>query len=424
VLETTSGGARGARRQNVFSGSVVVDSRNTSGLGKRDIPPLVAVYTANLKDNQRQEIAFSRDGGTTWEEYAGNPVIDIHNPDFRDPKVFWHEATRKWVMVVSLAKDKEVCFYGSDDLIHWSMLSEFGPAGALGSPNWECPNLFPLRVENQPNQTRWVLKIDLGNGAYAGGSGAEYFVGEFDGEKFRSEQARELWVDYGKDFYAAQVWSDLPASGRRTVWLGWMNNWSYAQDVPTSPWRGAMTVPRELRLGSSPQGWRLIQAPIRELKRLRGRHFQLRDQDMGRANRALETQSVRGEALEIQAVFDFCVARPFGMKVRRGPSEETVVGYDPGRQEMFVDRNQSGAVDFNKEFPGKQAGPLAVEGKTMKFHVFVDASSVEVFGDDGRIVFTELIFPDPESRGLVFFAEHGQVRLAALDIWQLRSIWS
>jgi fructan beta-fructosidase len=245
-----------------FSGSVVVDARNSSGLGKRDIPPLVAVYTANLQDNQRQEIAFSRDGGTTWEEYSGNSVIDIHNPDFRDPKVFWHEATRKWVMVVSLAKDKKVRIYGSEDLIHWSMLSEFGPAGALGSPNWECPNLFPLSAENQPNQTRWVLKIDLGNGAFARGSGAEYFEGEFDGEKFRSEQAGELWVDYGKDFYAAQVWSDLQAWGR-TVWLGWMNNWWYAQDVPTSPWRGAMTVPRQLTLRSSTEGWRLIQAPFR-----------------------------------------------------------------------------------------------------------------------------------------------------------------
>jgi fructan beta-fructosidase len=327
-------------------------------------------------------------------------------------------------MVVSLAKDKKVRFYGSEDLVHWRMLSEFGPAGALGSPNWECPNLFPLRVENQANQTRWVLKIDLGNGAYAGGSGAEYFVGEFDGEKFRSEQARELWVDYGKDFYAAQVWSDLPAWGRRTVWLGWMNNWSYAQDVPTSPWRGAMTVPRQLTLRSSPEGWRMIQAPVRESRILRGNHFQLRDQDLARANRALESESVRGEALEIQTAFEFRGAQPFGMKVRRGRSEETLVGYDPGRQEMFVDRTESGAVDFSKDFAGKQAGPLAVEGKSVKFHVLVDASSVEVFGNDGRIVLTELIFPDPKSRGLEFFAEHGKVRLAALDIWELRSIWS
>ena len=145
----------------------------------------------------------------------GNPVVDLGLKDFRDPKVFWHEPTRRWVMVTVLADQHKVRFFGSPDLKRWEVLSDFGPAGATGGV-WECPDLFPLAVDGNPADTRWVLDVDLNPGGQAGGSGGQYFVGTFDGTTFVNDNPPDttLWVDYGKDFYATLSFSDIPISGR------------------------------------------------------------------------------------------------------------------------------------------------------------------------------------------------------------------
>src|SRR4051812_31331668 len=228
----------------IFSGSAVVDRDNTSGFGTGGKPPLVAIYTGHGKGKQTQNIAWSSDRGRTWTKFEGNPVIDINSAEFRDPKVFWHAPTKKWVMVVSRPDQRKVLFFGSKDLKKWEQVGEFGPQGEVRGI-WECPDLFELPIEGDPqNQTRWVLVVNINGGTPAGGSGCQYFVGTFDGKTFTNANPKEtvLWADYGADFYAAQSWSDLPR-GRKRTWIAWMSNWQYANQEPTSPWRTAMTVP-------------------------------------------------------------------------------------------------------------------------------------------------------------------------------------
>lgn len=412
----------------IFSGSAVVDRSNSSGLCAArvggDKSCLIAIYTGHTEKNQTQNIAFSNDRGRTWTKYAQNPVIDIGERDFRDPKVIWHEATRRWVMVAVLAKEKKVRFYGSTNLRDWKHLSDFGPAGATGGI-WECPDLFRLNIEGQPGKSKWVLKVDLNPGAVAGGSGGQYFVGEFDGTKFTNDNApeRKLWIDYGKDFYAAQSWSNLPGEGKESVWLGWLNNWQYANKTPTAPWRGAQSIPRVATLRAYPEGVRLVQRPVSELQKLRTAHFGLKNESVEKANALLGANNFGGDALEIIAEFEPGAASEFGFRVRKGAGEETNVAYSTASQQLSVDRTKSGAVSFDNNFPGRHAAPLPLEKNRVRLHIFVDRSSVEVFGNDGRAVITDLIFPKPDSRGVEIYATGGAAKLVSLDIWKLKSAW-
>ena len=404
----------------IFSGSAVVDWKNTSGLCRGGEPCLIAVYTGHSREKQTQNLAFSHDRGRTWTKYAGNPVIDIDSREFRDPKVIWHEPSAKWVMAVVLAQERKVRFYGSKDLARWEQLSDFGPAGATGGV-WECPDLFELPVDGNRRRKKWVLIVNLNPGGVAGGSGAQYFVGHFDGRVFKSDGApgQALWADYGKDFYAAQSWSDVPASDGRRLWIAWMSNWEYANKAPTSPWRNAQSLPRSLALKTYPVGVRLVQQPAVELQRLRGLH----DQFGGERVAGEKALSTAGETLEILAEFEPGLASEFGLKVRQGAGEETVIGYETATQQLFVDRTKSGEAGFAPSFAGRHAGPLPLEGNRVRLHIFVDRSSVEVFGNDGRTVITDLVFPDPQSTRVALYARGGQARLWSLDLWKLRPAW-
>lgn len=223
--------------EDIFSGSIVVDHDNTSGFGGQDAdtnPPLVAVYTNNntvLNPQapmiQAQSLAYSTDGGYTWEKYEGNPVFDRGSQNFREPKVFWHEGDDGegyWVMAVVEATDHEVLLYRSDELKDWDYLSTFGPA----------------------NNTRWVLSVNLNPGAVGGGSGGQYFVGDFDGTTFTADGEGERWLDWGRDYYAAVSYDNVPDD--RRIMTVWMNNWDYALTSPGYPWRSAMSLPREVSL--------------------------------------------------------------------------------------------------------------------------------------------------------------------------------
>jgi len=395
----------------IFSGSAVVDWNNTSGFGVDGAPPLIAIYTGHSAQ-QTQNIAYSTDRGRAWTKYAGNPVLDIGSSQFRDPKVLWHEESRQWIMVTALADRQKIRFDVSPDLKKWTRLSDFGPAGQTDN-EWECPDLFPMNVEGEPDRQKWILKVDV-NYSILG----QYFVGHFNGTRFINDNPSEqvLRVDYGKDFYAAQSWSDAP-NGRR-VWIGWMNNWDYANAIPTSPWRGLFSVPRELSLREFPEGLRLVQQPIEELKRLRKLMYHVNDSDIASVNVQLAALKM-GIAQEIMIEFALDAAREFGIKVRKGANEETLIGYDAQTQEMFVDRIRSGDSAFSDKFTGIQRAPLAPEQGKIKLHIFMDSCSVEVFGNDGRAVISDLIFPDPQSVGVEFFSSAGETRLNALDIWAL-----
>lgn len=407
-----------------FSGSAVVDAHDTAGFGAG---ALVAIYTGHhvADDREDQRLAYSRDGGETWTVYDGNPVLDRGGVHFRDPKVFWHEPTGRWVMVVLRAVDRVAQFYGSDNLKSWTLLSEFGEAeastsgyGAPNVPNWECPDLFELPVEGEPGETRWVLKVDIGDNAIAGGSGGQYFVGRFDGERFHPDHPPEktLWLDHGRDFYAAQSWNHAP-DGRRT-WIGWMSNWRYAGTTPTFPWRGQMSVPRELRLVRTPRGIRLRQRPVPELTSARGDRWEQREVPIPAGVQRLD---VEGEALDLEVVFEAGTAARYGLYVRVGAGQATRIGYDVPSGRLYVDRMGAGEPAFHPEFPAVHAAIVRPDrlGR-VALRVIVDVGSVEVFANGGEAVISDLVFPDSASRGVALFAEGGEARASVVRAWSLR----
>jgi fructan beta-fructosidase len=427
-----------------FSGCAVVDHHNSSGFGLNGKPLLVLIFTGHIdaKQIQDQRLAFSNDRGRTWTIFEGNPVLDIGQNDFRDPKVFWHEASRRWVMLLALANDCKLQFYGSSNLRDWTHLSDWGPFSSH-EWNWEVPELFELPVldsnradsnradSNRADsngdgssdligETRWVLKVDVGTGGPFGGSAGMYFLGQFDGERFIADDPNlslstpANWLDFGKDFYAPITFANLPDD--RLIWLGWMNNWQYAAQTPTSPWRGAMSIPRTIGLKRFSSGLELVQQPVRELEKLRGKHHRFTDLQLEAGSKILE---IRGERLEIIAEFKLETASEFGLKVRVGPNNESIVGYNSSSQELFVDRRKSGQIDFSEHFTGRHSGPLPPEDGLLHLHIFVDSCSLEVFGNQGRTVITDLIFPESNATGLELFVTDGGVQLFSLNVWEL-----
>jgi len=412
---------------DAWSGSAVVDWRDTSGLFG-GAPGLVAIFTHYKDGLQSQSIAYSADKGRTWTKYAGNPVLP--NPgtkDFRDPKVLWHSETERWVMVVSV--DRRVHFYSSPNLIDWTFESEFGENQGSQAAVWECPDLFPLPVDGRADDVRWVLHVSIGDNEETDGSTAQYFVGSFDGRSFANElpSGEARWTDFGRDFYAAVSYSDLPASDGRRIWLGWMSNWMYPFDAPTSPWKGAMSVPRSLALRTEGGAIRLTQEPIAELKRLRATETKLRDIAVHDETLALD---YRGIAYELEAVVAWDRVDEFGIRLRTSPGREaTVAGFDARSGELYLDRTRSGYSDMQHRTGGParfakrfRASRLR-ESRELKLRAFVDASSVELFFDDGLQVFTTLIYPAAESDGVELFADGGSVVFRELTVYDLNTIW-
>jgi sucrose-6-phosphate hydrolase SacC (GH32 family) len=291
------------------------------------------------------------------------------------------------------------------------------------------PDLFELPVDGpgrceggDAGDRRWVLVIGVGSGGRAGGTGTQYFIGEFDGTTFTSENAREtvLWADHGADFYAAQSWNGV-AHGRR-IWAAWMNNWTYAQDIPTSTWRGTLTLPRELALTRTAQGIRLVQQPVAELQSLRKKRWRWDNESIAAGSSLLDDLS--GETLEILAGFQVdgaTTADRVGFRLRTGEDEHTTIAYAVEDRTLFVDRAQSGQADFHPGFPAIHTAEMRPIDDAVRLHIFVDRSSVEVFGNDGQVVMTERIFPDGDSVGLELFAEGGKAVLRSLDIYALNA---
>ncbi|OGQ17124.1 MAG: hypothetical protein A2138_23680 [Deltaproteobacteria bacterium RBG_16_71_12] len=404
-----------AQLGSVFSGTAVADRTNSSGLcGGPSC--LVAVFTHAFGDDgqQKQSIAASTDGGRTFTEYADNPVIP--NPglvDFRDPKVLWHAPTSRWVM--ALAAGDRAHFYTSPDLKSWTKVSELGPFDGLEGA-WECPDLFPLALGGVE---KWVFKLDRNVGLGEPDNMGFTMVGAFDGERFVPETTPPgRRIDQGPDFYAAQSFNDAP-DGRR-VWLGWRESWQYALGTPTDPWRGSMSIPRELSLVDDGAGPLLVQRPVPELRALRGAcpiasHASI-DVSTGSSD---ALAGVEGDALEISLVVEPRDARSAGIGLRRGDGEETRVGYDRERGVVFVDRTTSGDVLFASSFGARFEAPMALRDGGMPLTIFVDRASVEVFADGGRAVLSVNIYPLPSSVGLAPFAEGGPARLRDVDVQRL-----
>ncbi|UHG92783.1 glycoside hydrolase family 32 protein [Spirosoma oryzicola] len=411
----------------IYSGSCVIDKTNTSGFGQDGRVPMVAIYTGARQDNQSQHIAYSLDKGRTWIKYTRNPIIDLKRKDFRDPKVFWHEPSQHWVMIVLLPTDKKALFYKSSNLKEWTKAGEF-TANDSPASIWECPDLVEVPVDGTMER-KWVLMLSMGNNGPAGGSGMQYYVGQFNGSTFINEsKPGELrYVDWGKDYYAAITFNNLPRRGNRgAISIGWMNNLQYANDVPTTPFRGAMTLPRELRLVKVPapvNRYELRQQPIQELKPLLGPTFQWTGTDVAQLNQSLASNSLSSDTywlqLELEAAKTGVGVRVKKEEAAQGKGEETVIGYDPASQQLYVDRSRSGHVGFKKEFPGRFTAPLKPQNGRISLQIWVDRSSIEVFGNNGEVTLTNQIFPKSDSRGIEFFGEG----LRSVLIRSVEPIW-
>ena len=232
-----------------------------------------------------------------------------------------------------------------------------------------------------------------------------------------------LWFDYGPDYYAAVSWSDVPKSDGRRLWIGWMNNWQYGQDVPTSPWRSAMSIPREVGLRKTAEGIRLVQKPAREMESLRDQHFQFKGGSLAEANAWLAKNHIAGQQLEIVVEFESQDAGMEGIKVLQGEKEATVIGVNRDRGQVFLDRSQSGIVNFHPKFSGVYDAPLTRRDGKVKLHIFVDAGSVEAFANDGERAFTSLVFPAADSRNVEFFGTEQGAKIHSLNVWTLKSSW-
>jgi len=421
----------------IFSGSTVEDRDNTSGLcagpGQKSPGCLVAIYTGASQDKQNQNLAVSVDGGTTWTKYPGNPVLDLGLKDFRDPKVFWHAATRNWVMVVALPDQHKVRFYHSKNLRQWELGGEFGPAGATGGV-WECPDLMELPVREPAGKRdalgkivagRWVLSVNLNPGGPQGGSADQYFIGQFDGAHFTEDHpgSGPHWADWGKDFYASTSFSNTPP-GQDRLWIAWMGNWNYARNLPSLPGRGEMTVARKVYLRQpldrtsatpSQEPLLLVQQPVLSTPSFRPSAALFGSspyQTITQANEHIAAQKLTGSAYLMRVTLDTGDAAEAGVRLRRSTAdpnqaaqEETVVGIDRATGRIFVDRSRSGKTDWAPEFPARVWAPLKhSQANSIRLEIVVDRNSIEVFAEDGETVFTELIYPSATSQGISFYS--------------------
>jgi fructan beta-fructosidase len=398
----------------IFSGSAVIDKENTSGLKTSDQEDvMVAIFTHHGEDNEKQSIAYSNDRGRTWTKYKGNPVIE--NPgikDFRDPKVFWHEPSEKWIM--SLACGDEIQFYGSPNLINWTFLSAFGKEYGAHGGVWECPDLIQLEVEGE-KEKKWVLIVSISPGGPNGGSVVQYFIGDFDGTVFTCDDEKETvkWADFGRDFYAAVTWSDLP----EPIWIGWMSNWQYANQVPTDPFRSVMSIPREVTLREDNQEWKLVQKPI-DLSMLY-KDPVLQNEDVT----LLPSEPEQIELNELQAIVEAKVIQNHSSLFTltlKGENEQIQIEFDRVKQEVRVDRTQSGNVSFSEHFPSVDQMPLH---HLNDFKLIVDRSSIELFVNEGSSVMTELFYPSEQPYTLEWKAADGEIHLSNVSIHPIESTW-
>jgi len=562
-----------------YTGSVVVDEEHSGGFTASTEPPMVAIYTAHRKSDGLESQCLSiSTNHTMFDYYHGNPVLDIRSKSFRDPDVFWHSPSQRWIMVVALPDERKVNFYASTNLKSWQYLSQFGPTGAHEQV-WEVPNLFQLPLNGDTNDMKWVLICGMGPNK------EQFFVGNFNGTNFvvdarcgaflregagmpghvfadfestnyngwsvegtafgtgpcaggrprarclgtrfacssqgdkaatgrlvsnsflisdncinfliggrhhpgqtcvnllvdgtvvrsatgdnsdvlkwsgwevtefrdRSAQLEILdidqgsqgwvgvdhilfsgvlmdfgrehanWIDWGPDFYATRAYRDQDNGGRIDCWLGWMGNWEYAREVPTAWGRGAQSIPRAIRLLSTTSGYSILQSPWPQLAKLRGARVMVENQTIQGTELLREFQPLRN-TYELEAIFKLeTVDQEFGLNLCVGGGNEVVVGYDTRTSQVYLDRRLSGNVSFSSLFPRRVSAPLLDAFGDVRFHIFVDQSSVEVFVNNGKIVMTALIFPDPASTGLEVFSVRGKALLRRAEAWQMSSIWN
>ena len=347
----------------IFSGSCVVDKENTSGFGKNAI---IAYYTS-AGESQTQSMAYSTDGGRTFKKYTHNPVITSNLPDFRDPHLFWHEPTNKWIMV--LAAGQEMQIYSSPNLKEWTMESSFGHGYGNHNGVWECPDLMKLPVRGTGKE-KWMLICNINPGGPFGGSATQYFVGDFDGHRFICESKPEVtkWMDYGKDHYATVTFDNAP-EGRRVA-IAWMSNWQYANQVPTKQFRSANSIPRDLDLFIDGDETYCGVIPSKEMMSIRGK-------------------SIKKLTETCELVIDLKGSARWQLSNALG--ECVVMEYDAVKKTFSMNRKNSGDASFSESFPVTTIAPT--HGTVRQVRIFIDKCSMEVFDSEGKFAMTNLVFP-------------------------------
>ena len=348
---------------SIFSGSCVVDKDNTAGFGKNAI---IAYYTS-AGESQTQSMAYSTDNGRTFTKYSGNPVLTAAVPDFRDPHLFWHEPTRRWIMILAVGQEMQI--FSSANLKQWTMESRFGAEYGGHGGVWECPDLFQLPVRGT-GQQKWVLVCNINPGGPFGGSATQYFVGDFDGHRFTCESSPKVtkWLDYGKDHYATVTFDNAP-NGRRVA-IAWMSNWQYANEWPVKQFRSANSIARELDLFVDGSETYCGVAPAKEMLAMRA-----------------GTVKQPTEACEIVVG----VKGSADITLQNAKGEEVAMHYDAHKQEFTMDRTRSGNTAFSEAFPCTTTAPT--HGQLKQLRIFIDRCSIEVFDADGRMAMTNLVFP-------------------------------
>ena len=395
----------------IFSGSAVVDFDNTAGFGAGAI---IAIYTQN-SDRQVQSIAYSTDNGRTFTKYENNPVLTSEARDFRDPKVFWYENTKRWIMVLAVGQEMQI--FSSPNLKDWTFESRFGEGQGAHGGVWECPDLFELPVEGT-NDKKWVLLCNLNPGGPFGGSATQYFVGSFNGKEFVNEfPSKTKWMDWGKDHYATVTWSDAPDN--RRIAIAWMSNWQYANDVPTSQYRSPNSVPRDLSLFTVDGETYLQSAPSPEL-------LALRDASKKRSFKVNGTRTIKemipsnDGAYEIELTIENQHADVIGFRLYNDKGEEVDMQYDMKEKKFSMDRRKSGDVGFNENFPMLTWTAIESGKDELKLRLFVDKSSVEAFGDGGRFVMTNQVFPSEPYTHIDFYSKGGAYKVDSFVIYKLK----
>ena len=436
---------------HIFSGSSVVDKKNTAGFGKDAI---IAIYTNNsVNHDEVQCIAYSNDNGRTFTKYEGNPVLTPFDglKDFRDPKVFWYEKGKCWYMIVSA--DKETRFYKSKNLKKWTYVSAFGKGLGQQPCQYECPDFFQLPVNGDKKNMKWVMTMNINPGCWFGGSATEYFVGDFDGKNFTCPDAHDVkWLDWGKDHYATVTFSN---TGDRVLGITWMSNWQYANLTPFKQNRGANGLPRELKLYEKNGKYYISEDVAPEVYALRKDTKELADASVADAKDLKGVAANMNGAFEIEADVTPNANGIAGIEISNNKRERTMIYFDMKQGKVVMDRTESGLTDF-----GKQAVPhdielawdkqLAAEGKeparitnsinykndfalatwaplslcedgkkTYHVDIFVDKSSVELFVDGGRIAMTNLVFPVAPYENVKLYTQGGKAEFKNMKVHKL-----
>lgn len=393
----------------IFSGSAVVDHENRSGFGKDGVAPVIAIYTYHDIDKEKkgdidfqsQAIAYSNDEGQTWTKYSGNPVIpNTGIKDFRDPKVVWDEDRDRWVM--ALATYEKTLFYASSNLKEWEYLSSFGEGIGAHDGVWECPDLFPMKVQNS-EEVKWVLLQSLNPGHINGGSGTQYFIGDFDGtnfildEKFAQDVKIDdaIWLDYGRDNYAGVTWSNVPEEDGRTLFIGWMSNWDYAMVVPTNSWRSSMTVARELQLNQIDNNYRLASVPVKELNKYKKTITDTANVKFKGEYSIYEgAKDVLSKSV-IEIELRNLDVEKYNFRLSNENGDKLDFGIDNINSNFYIDRTNTGRKDFSEKFANtisRASFKSPQDGTTIE--VVLDKTSIEIFYNKGETVMTEIFFPN------------------------------